>query len=204
MTVAAIILSGGENRRMGRNKAFLMLQGRMFLWIIIGALTPLFRDLILVTREPDLYAGFPVRRVADLFPERGPLTGIISGLAASPDSTNFCVGCDMPLVQASLVQYMVAMAGEADAVIPRVRDPEKGGVVRIEPLHAVYHKRCLPLMKHRLREGRRSLHELVSSLNVKYLGERDLARFDPEFNSFRNINTPEAYRAVLAERSASG
>lgn len=63
---------------MGRNKAFLIFQGRMFLWMIVETLTPLFDDLILVTREPWLFSGFPVTVVRDLFSERGPLTGVVS------------------------------------------------------------------------------------------------------------------------------
>lgn len=189
---------------MGRNKAFLTLKGRMFLWIIIEALTPLFRDLVVVTREPERYSGFPVRTVTDLFPERGPLTGIISGLAASRDRINFCVGCDMPLVRTGLVQYMMHMAASVDAVVPAWNDPGTGGKVRIEPLHAVYDTRCLPVMERSLREGRRSLHAVVRSLNVRYLGERELARFDPGLDAFRNINTPEAYRAFATEVSETG
>jgi molybdopterin-guanine dinucleotide biosynthesis protein A len=199
--LAGIILSGGENRRMGREKAFLTLKGRMFLWMIIEALTPLFEDLILVTRQPDRYAGFPVRTVRDLFQERGPLTGIISGLSASRDPKNFCVGCDMPLIKTSLVQYMMNMAGGSHALIPVIKDPTAPGAVRIEPLHGIYDKTSLPIMERNLRGGRRSLHAMVRYLNVRYLPAEEVARFDPDLSSFRNINTREEYQALSGETS---
>jgi FdhD protein len=193
--LAGIILSGGENSRMGRNKAFLTYRGRMFLWIVIEALTPLFREIILVTREPDRYCGFPVRTVADLFPERGPLTGIFSGLSASEDQKNFCVGCDMPMIKTSLVQYMMNISGGVDAILPSMQSEES---LRIEPLHAVYDKGCLPVMERHLRDGKRSLYELVRSLNVRYLSVREMAHLDPDLKSFRNINTPEEYQALTS------
>ncbi len=182
---------------MGRNKAFLTLKGRMFLWIIIEALSPLFDDLILVTREPERYEGFPVRRVNDILPERGPLTGLFSGLSASQDQKNFCVGCDMPMIKTDLIQYMMNMAYDVDAVIPSIQDPEKNKGAQLEPLHAVYDKECLFHMERNLSEGRRSLSELVRSLNVRYLSEREMARYDPDLGSFWNINRPQEYQSLM-------
>lgn len=186
---------------MGWNKAFLTFKGRMFIWAVIEALTPLFNELILVTREPDLYSGFPVRTVVDLLRERGPLTGIFTGVAAAKDEINFCVACDMPLIQTGLVQYMMNMAHGYNAVIPAIHDETRGWRCQIQPLHAVYNKNCLSLMEQHLREGRRSLHELVRSLNVRYIMEKEMARFDPEFHSMRNINTPDEYQSLKLEFS---
>lgn len=194
--MAGIILSGGENRRMGRNKAFLLHRGRLFLWNIIEALSHLFRELILVTREPEWYAGFPVQTVKDLVEDRGPLTGLYTGLTVSSDRKNFLVGCDMPMIRTELVQHMIQISHDVDAVIPAVQYPEKGGAARIEPLHAVYDKGCLPVIEKNLKEGKRSLNQLVRSLNVRYLGKAEMARFDPALDSFRNINTPETYQAL--------
>ncbi len=193
--LAGVILAGGENRRMGKNKAFLTLDGRMFLWRIIGTLTPLFRDLILVTREPEQYVGFPVRPVTDLYPERGPLTGIISGLAASNDRYNFCVACDMPFIRTDLVQYMMKRVSGREALVPfvSVRTGEEKGRRWFQPLHAVYGRGCLPVLERSLREGRRSLRELIPSLDVRVLGEKEITPFDPMLQSFRSINTVEEY-----------
>jgi len=53
---AGIILSGGQNIRMGgRNKAFLRLGGRYFLDWIIDTLSNACFELLLATREPALY-----------------------------------------------------------------------------------------------------------------------------------------------------
>ena len=183
---------------MGRNKAFLVFQGRMFLWMIIEALTPLFDDMILVTREPRLYQGFPVRVIGDLFAERGPLTGIISGLAATLDPYNFCIACDMPLVKTAVVQHMMNRASDADAVIPRTQRWSRDDIERPEPLFGVYHRRCRPAMERHLRAGRRSLQEVIRSLNVCYLQESEVALLEPALRSFWSINTENEYRALQA------
>jgi molybdopterin-guanine dinucleotide biosynthesis protein A len=189
---------------MGRNKAFLFYRGRMFLWIIIEALTPLFRDLILVTREPDLYRGFPVRTATDHFEEKGPLSGIHSGLLASQDQKNVVVGCDMPFIQTVLLQCMVRMSEGYDAVIPRVKKLTGNSSFCFEPLHAVYDQGCIPWMEQNLREGRRNLQQLIRNLNVRYLSESEMNRLDPKRNSYRNINTPEAYENLATETFETG
>ncbi|NOY52813.1 MAG: molybdenum cofactor guanylyltransferase [Deltaproteobacteria bacterium] len=198
--MAAIILAGGENRRMGRNKAFLPWKGRIFLWYIIGALSPLFREILLVTREPERYAGFPVKVVCDLYPERGPLTGIFSGLSASRDPKNFCVACDMPMVRTELVQYMMRRAGAADALVAVIRGSSREDRPSVpQPLHAVYDQRCLPVMGRHLREGRRGMQGVLRSLNTRFLEEGEMARMDPDLSSFVSINTVEDYQTLIAD-----
>ncbi len=197
--MAAIILSGGENRRMGRNKAFLTWKGRIFLWHIIGVLTPLFREILLVTREPERYVGFPVKVVCDLDPARGPLTGIFSGLSASQDQKNFCVACDMPMIRTDLIQYMMQRAGSTDALVAVIRGRSLKGRSVPQPLHAVYDQRCLPVMRRHIREGRRGMQGVLRSLNTRFLDEEEVTHIDPDLSSFVSINTVEDYAALVGD-----
>ncbi len=194
--MAAIILAGGENRRMGANKAFLEHGGRLILWSLIGALTPLFRDMIVVTREPERYAGFPVRTVQDLYTIRGPLTGIISGLCASTDRYNFCVACDMPFIGTGQVQYLMDAARGWEGAVPVRRSPSPAGEPMLEPLHAVYDRKLLPTMKQFLFGGGRSLQQMIRSFNVRHVTEEELMRVDGQTMSMHNINTPQEYTAL--------
>jgi hypothetical protein len=84
---AAIILAGGLNSRMGgRNKAFLQVDGKAILDRLVSVLSPIFDEILLVTRQPDCYAGQSLKIVTDLYEDRSSLTGIHAGLinAASP------------------------------------------------------------------------------------------------------------------------
>ncbi len=194
--MAAIILAGGENRRMGANKAFLEHGGRLFLWSLIAALNPLFRDIIVVSREPERYAGFPVHLVRDLYAIRGPLNGIISGLCRATDRYNFCVACDMPLVRTGQVQYLMQAAQGWEGAVPVLPDPSPTGASMVEPLHAVYDRRSLPVMKRHLLEGRRNLQQIIRSLNVRYVTAAELSGVDGGMTGLSNINTPWDYRVL--------
>ncbi len=67
-TCAGIILSGRLNSRMGgRNRAFLELGGRSFFDRILSVLEECFDQLVLVTKQPQLYANQPIRIVEDIF-----------------------------------------------------------------------------------------------------------------------------------------
>ena len=81
--MTGIVLSGGENRRMGVNKAFLKIDGLPLIEHILRALKSVVHDVIIVTNSPELYAAYDVRVVTDAFDLRGPLTGIYSGLLHS-------------------------------------------------------------------------------------------------------------------------
>ena len=63
----------------------------------------------------------------------------------------------------------------------------------MEPLHAVYAKSCLPEMEEALTNGMRKIVDCFDWSKVSVLSKEEIAGLDPEFRSFRNINTPEEY-----------
>src|SRR4030067_86321 len=67
-----------------------------------------------------------------------------------------------------------------------------------EPLCAVYGKGCLPLIEELLRKGDFSLMKLISRLRTREIPREEVASVDPEFRSFRNINTPADFRMLSA------
>src|SRR5712692_1688568 len=67
-----------------------------------------------------------------------------------------------------------------------------------QPLHAVYRRSVLPLLKRQLQEGKLRpifLYEKAPTLTVP---ESEIRRFDPEGLSFMNMNTPADYQRALA------
>jgi molybdopterin-guanine dinucleotide biosynthesis protein A len=69
--------------------------------------------------------------------------------------------------------------------------PESDGGV--EPLHAFYAKSALPEMDLALTAGVRRIVELFDRFPVRIVPAGEVACLDPEFGSFRNINTPADY-----------
>jgi molybdopterin-guanine dinucleotide biosynthesis protein A len=184
--MTGIILSGGENRRMGTDKAFLKVAGFPMIEHVLRALESVFHEIIIVTNAPARYTGYKVKVVTDAFDKRGPLTGIYSGLMNSLEEYNFVVACDMPFLNPSLIAYMAGLADGYDAVVPSV-----GGL--IEPLHAVYRKGIAPLMERQIKEDRRRIRELFERVRIRYVTEPEIDRFDPMRKSFKNLNTPREY-----------
>lgn len=125
---------------MGRNKAWLSLQGKSIIEAQIEELSKVLDPVIVVSNEPELYAGMGVKVVGDDFPGSGPLAGIQAGLKAAPGEVIFVAPCDMPFIGAEIGTQMLKHLDDADGLVLEV-----GG--KLEPLCALYTKRCLPVIE---------------------------------------------------------
>ena len=184
--MTGIVLSGGENRRMGADKAFLTVAGMPMIEHVLRALRKSVEHVIIVTNSPEAYASYEALIVTDADEKRGPLTGIYSGLLRSQDDYNVVVACDMPFLNPKLLTYMAGLAEEYDAVLPKIGD-------FAEPLHAVYRRRLLPVIEKHIAMDRRRIQNIFTGLRVRYVTENEIDRFDPLRRSFINLNTPEQY-----------
>jgi molybdopterin-guanine dinucleotide biosynthesis protein A len=191
-----MILAGGENRRMPVLKAFVEIEGKPLIARTLEVFRRLFSEVILVTRTPDPYRRFGVRLVEDLLEQRGPLTGIYSGLSAIEAPFGMVVACDMPFLHEGLIRRMLDLAEGCDIVIPR----REG---RVEPLHALYSKGLLPTMRELLNKGIQTPQALLPAARVRVVEEAEWLRFDPEGKVFINLNTQEDL-ARVQERAVSG
>jgi molybdopterin-guanine dinucleotide biosynthesis protein A len=187
--MTGIVLSGGENKRMGKDKAFLRVAGMPIIEHILRALQSTVERIIIVTNSPEAYASYDADVVTDVFDKRGPLTGIYSGLHHSRDEYNIVVACDMPFLNSRLLSYMTSFAGEYDVVLPKI-----GAFA--EPLHAVYRRGLLPVIEDHIKHEHRRIQSIFTGLRVRYITEKEIDRFDPLRRSFINLNTPEEYKEV--------
>jgi molybdopterin-guanine dinucleotide biosynthesis protein A len=183
---SGIILSGGLNSRMGgNNKGMLPLGDKTFLTRLIDTIKPLVSELIIVTRQPHLYAHLPCTIVEDLFSIRSSLTGIHAGLYHASNPYSFIVACDTPLLKRDLVQKLLfeTVSGE-DIIVPQ-------DVAGFEPLCAVYSKRCLSAIESLLRQNLVKVSKLFNLVTIKPIPKTALQHLDPNLESFFNVNTPE-------------
>jgi molybdopterin-guanine dinucleotide biosynthesis protein A len=184
MDITGIILAGGKSLRFGRNKATEKIAGMTLVERVIKQLLSLTREIILVTNEDSSqFAKFDfIEVVSDIYPAKGPLGGIYTGLIASHTAANIVVACDMPFLNAALLSHMVEISPGFDAVIPRWPNNQ------IEPLHGIYSNSCIPVMKKRLEDNQLSISECLKEMRVHYFDQAEFSKFDPEFQSFFNIN----------------
>lgn len=105
-----LVLSGGESRRMGVDKASLTYHGASQAAWLLGLLTEMGLDP-LVSRAPGQnppQGVDPARILSDRFLGYGPLGGILTALEADPSAAWLVVGCDLPRVERSAIERLLA------------------------------------------------------------------------------------------------
>jgi molybdopterin-guanine dinucleotide biosynthesis protein A len=190
--MTSIILAGGKSSRLGRNKALQVIGGKSLIQRVIDRLTMLSTEIIIVTALGETipcYSTVETKTVADIYPEKGPLVGIYSGLVSSSSSRAIAVGCDTPFLSVSLLKYMAQICSVYDVVVPRIKN-------KLEPLCAVYSNNCSGPIQKLLEQNELRIDKLFSMVKVKYVEEDVVNRFDPGHLSFFNINSqPDLDRA---------
>jgi molybdopterin-guanine dinucleotide biosynthesis protein A len=182
--ISGIILAGGKSSRYGSNKALVEINGIRLIERVIRVMEPLFERLIIITNTPQDYAYLKLPMVEDLIKGLGPLGGVFTGLQTMSDDAGFFVACDMPFLSAKLIHYMGDVLEDFDAVVPKVD-------WKIEALHAIYTKRCIPAIKEFIDNKDYQVIKFFQSVRVRYLNKEEILNFDPEMRSFFNINRPE-------------
>ena len=185
MGLTVAILAGGKSSRMGTDKSFVRVLGRPLIEDVLAQLAGLGDETLIVTNRPDDYAYLDVPLYADVLPDKGALGGLYTALHAAQQARVLCVACDMPFVVRPLLDALVALAGEADVVMPRLAG-------EAEPFRAVYAPAaCLAPIRACLDAGRLRVISFFSQVRVRFVDEPELDRFDPQRLSFFNVNTPD-------------
>ncbi len=191
MRAGGIVLAGGRSARLGHDKLAEVFGGRTLVERVVESVASVVDEVLIVTAADRTMTEFEelssVRVITDLFPGKGPLVGLYTGLKESRSELNLVVAADMPFLSAGLLRYMLDLADGYDVVVPRVGD-------KVEPLHAVYAASCLPHIEAMLAEDDRSVFRLIPRLTARYLDEGEVAAIDPERRSFFNINTEDDLR----------
>lgn len=180
--MTGIILSGGKSSRMGENKAFVELGGERLLDRTITLFRDLFDEIILVTNDPRAYLDLDLTIVTDIIPGKGALGGIYSGLFFARSERAFVAPCDMPFLDRSFITWMLSKAADCDVLVPAPADG-------LQPLHAVYSRRCLPAMKKLIDDDRLQIKLLFKRCRTVEIPPQVLKPFDPEGIMFQNINS---------------
>jgi molybdopterin-guanine dinucleotide biosynthesis protein A len=186
LDITCIVLAGGKGSRLGRDKIQETVGADSLLRRVLFQLTPFNGDIIIVTAGrrslPPLDDYRAARMVTDIYPGKGVLGGIYTGLAESSSSYNLVVAGDMPFLNQALLRYMAGLSADFDLVVPRLGE-------LVEPLHAVYARNCLPHIERLLKKGVLEVRALFELVRVRYVEAEEIDRFDPGHLSFFNINT---------------
>jgi molybdopterin-guanine dinucleotide biosynthesis protein A len=192
--ISAAILAGGRARRLGgADKGALVVGPSRIVDAQLDALRAVADDIRIVAGRHALgqdrrYADLGVPVIPDALPGAGPLGGLYTALVDARHDAVIVLACDLPFVTTALLQRLVIEAwplDEIDAVVPRTA---RG----IEPLCAVYAKRCTGTVRKRIHRSDFRMADLIAELRVRELGPEVLAPYD-DGSLFENVNTPHDY-----------
>ena len=201
--ITGIILSGGKSARMGTNKSFLRFGDKTIIENIIDLMHSLFPNVLLITNEPDLYRNFDVEIHEDIYRFQGPLAGIHSGLTHSRTLMNFVISCDIPLITADVINFIINYYSSSPIIISKADS-------YIQQLCGVYNKECMFEIENIFRENNEvelrdpdqkkrkcRVLSLVERLNGTVIDiEREFVNYRAD--TFLNLNNPEDYQKVLS------
>jgi molybdopterin-guanine dinucleotide biosynthesis protein A len=199
MIVGGIVLCGGQSKRMGRPKAWLPFAGELMLPRVVHLLSEAVSPLVVVAApEQDLPSLPPtVAVVRDEEKGRGPLQGLAAGLAALQGKADaaYLSSCDVPFLRPAFVRRLIELLGDHAICVPRVGDYH-------HPLAAVYRLDVADAVHRLLAEDRLRPFFLFEAVPTRVVEATQLADVDPDFQTLRNLNTPQDYEAALKEASA--
>ena len=188
----AIILAGGDSRRLGQDKAKLLLGGQTLLESVSASMSQLFPRVLVSVRQPRSETGLP--QVCDEVKDGGPLAGLAAALGQAETPWVFAVACDMPFVAPEVVEYLWRQRNDCQAVVPLVQGQP-------QPLAAFYSRSCAAVIGEVLAgDGKHSLRALLARLDVSYVDESRFLAMDPQLRSFFDLDTQQDVEVALTLR----
>lgn len=178
--MTGIVLIGGRSTRFGSDKVVSPFKGKALVEHVVDLITPLFDEIILIgNRRSELSTH---RVVEDIYPGCGPLGGIYTALTAASFPQCFVFAADMPNLNGDFIRHMITAGGDHDIVMPFWSQGR-------EPLHAIYHRRILPVVKDLIDRKRLKIFDLLKEADVLMIEEETIRRFQSPEAIFSNINT---------------
>jgi molybdopterin-guanine dinucleotide biosynthesis protein A len=200
MMDGAVVLAGGASTRMGSDKAWLDLDGRPLLEVVVSTLARCCAPIVIAARQGQRLPaldGFAVERVDDPVADGGPLVGVVAGLerlAARGIERAYLGSCDAASVSVRHVEFMLAQLGAALQIDPDVRavvpcDPDG----RVHPLaSAVAVPAMLAHAKAELARGQLRLQRVFGGGQLRTVAAAAL----PDPRVLLPCNTPAQWRAL--------
>lgn len=180
---SAVILAGGDSRRMGRDKAWIAVDGRSLLARQLELVTAAGAREVFISGRPEAdYSSFGCPVLLDERRGGGPLGGIERALAAASHSMVLVIAVDLPFLEKGLVASLLGECTERAGAVPTCAG-------RVEPLVAFYPKACHPLARARLEQERFAAQDFAMECSRGNLVK--LVPIEAFRRDFTNWNRPQ-------------
>jgi molybdopterin-guanine dinucleotide biosynthesis protein A len=183
MSISAVLLAGGESRRMGRDKATLQWRGQPLWEWQIEKLRALSLEKILLSTQSDVPWRPPdVELVLDAPPSRGPLSGLAAALASIKTSHLLALAVDMPFMTTVHLRGLCDRSVSGMGVIPIIDGTA-------EPLTAIYPKDAGTIFLEALQGDNSSLQPIIRKLIALNM-LRVMPVSGPACRLYKSVNEP--------------
>jgi len=180
----ALLLSGGKSSRFGTNKALESVNGRPLIEQIVQSLKNAFEKVYIIGNVKEYAFLQDVFFCEDIIPNKGPLGGLLTGLTCSDSEYNFLTACDMPFLTNEFFEFVKLQKKDYDVLVPEYNS-------YLEPLAAVYSKKCLPFISASLERNQLKLKSFFPKVQVRIIKENVIKEIGVPERLFFNINYKE-------------
>ena len=225
---SCIVLSGGMSRRMGQDKGSMIIQEKPMILHILERLNYKINDATIVLNDVERIANYQsllnkysegnieenfdysLEFVEDEIKEKGPISGIMTGLKNIKTDYALVLPCDSPFISEENIDAMFKLLEEnlesdVDAIIPfhiksnkdKFKDNEEFNfnnademtiemkIANSEPLHSIYKKENLNKIDELLKEDNLYVKSFIRSLkNPCFIEVDNKVLFEKDFRNF--------------------
>jgi molybdenum cofactor guanylyltransferase len=204
--IEGYIQAGGHSSRMGQDKAWLEIEGVPMIERGLAAMQPVIEQISIVINSnnqnykkyKELAGKWGVEIIDDLHEHRGPLGGIDTALAyCLAHESALILACDLPFITPAFLSFLCQKHLEdkrREVTVPL--DQEN----RLQPLSAIYHRRCRRPIKQMLDNDNLKVDQLYSRVRVQQVNFAEFAHFPQAERIFNNVNTLEEYERLRNKR----
>ena len=200
--INAFVLAGGKSIRMGRDKAFLRINGRLFIDLIIEELSILFKNIYVVGKHyhhPSLKDS-----TLDIVKNTGPIGGILTALTMTDSEINFFTGLDYPFIDWKVIKAFIEISKDDNftyqAYVPKLDDG-------IHPLFAIYKRDILDSVKECISKREYRVRCIYQSVKTNYINILiKVPQYSDNLNDrnvkkcFYNLNSLEDYKRIFESK----
>ncbi|MDR3681044.1 MAG: NTP transferase domain-containing protein [Flavipsychrobacter sp.] len=200
-TLSGLVLAGGKSVRMGQDKGNINWHGKEQRYYMADLLEQYLLDVRISCRADqldDMNVAYKVLPDETKFAGMGPYGGILTAFATKPDNAWLVVACDLPLVDDSTLQYLIANR-DTDAIATTFESPMDG---HPEPLITIWEPGSLPLLLKFAAEGFKCPRKLLR----RHANQVKLLKA-PDPYALMNANTPEdlaTIQEIVQQRDVRG
>ena len=189
MNLSAVILAGGESRRMGRDKAWVEIDGQPLLARAVGTVRELgVTEIYISGRAGTDYSALSCPVLLDREPGLGPLAGIDRALDTTQAQLMLVLAVDLPRITAAFLRKLAERCDRLAGVVPKLEG-------KLEPLAAVYPRRSRYIARDCLLKCRHAARDFADAclreraVRTFVVPRSDLLCFD-NWNAPSDIGTP--------------